>query len=220
MTWIDLDLYAVEEVAEVGGAGTLSALDIVNMALELIGHNPITSSDFATPTTKAGRVCARKYPVCRDMLLKRVNWPFATGRATGLTAGTDPVFGYTYAFELPSDFLRVQTINTSEDDWVIEGDLLLTNIDDPDLVYTIAEDDPTVFSTEFSWVLVALLASEIAIPITAQISLFEAMTKLYGGRLGEALKTLPRAFKTTDTREDSYISSRRISGSSLPEVIN
>jgi len=83
---------------------SISNVDIANLALTKLGQPPITSFD---DNTVAARAINRTYFMLRDKLQRR-RWNF--NRAyTNLSALVDgPPFEYQYAYQLPSDYLRLE----------------------------------------------------------------------------------------------------------------
>lgn len=112
-----------------------SKSDICNLALDyLIRSNEEIIIDIAAPSTSTEQILARHYDKVRRSVLEQHPWKFATKRAV-LTASNDtPEFGYTRAYNLPNDFIRVNTVSTSaynfyplyEDDYAIENNQILT----------------------------------------------------------------------------------------------
>lgn len=92
-----------------------SSVDIANSALTKIGEARITSLD---DNVKAAREINAIFTMRRDKLLRSYNWNFAMKR-TSLSALADgPAWGYTYAYQQPSDCLRMVQVG---DVWVIPG---------------------------------------------------------------------------------------------------
>lgn len=91
--------------------------DICNLVLDLLKQSPIAS--IHTPVTSTEFIFARWYTTVRQAALRSHPWKFATKRSL-LTPNlsTTPPFGYTYAYDIPSDFIRMITIG---DDYL--GDL-------------------------------------------------------------------------------------------------
>lgn len=98
-------------------ATATSPVDICNLALDDLKQSPIKSID--TPNTNTEQVCARNYDVTRRECLFAHPWKFAIKRAQwtpNLT--TPPPFGYLYAYDLPTDYIRMISVG---DDYI--GDL-------------------------------------------------------------------------------------------------
>ena len=81
----------------------LSSIALCSRALIKIGANPIAA--FNEGTAEAD-VAANLYPSVRDALLSAHPWTFATGQVELAPLVAEPVADFTYAFQLPSDFLR------------------------------------------------------------------------------------------------------------------
>lgn len=132
-----------------------SEVDICNIALQHLKQPPITSIDPASTT--AEERCALNYHQVRQETLRSHAWNFAMKRVQ-LSPDLDntPLFGFTHAYALPSDWLRYigryDDLGTrvSEDDYDIEGRYLLLNGEDSESVnlryiydhVTVSEMDP------------------------------------------------------------------------------
>lgn len=112
---------------------TQAQIDICNLALGLLDETEINVTDT---TDKAYVLCNRYYSLSLEELLQRHYWSEAKKRiAIGQTG--IPLFGYSYEFALPSDFVRFYRIdnsgngsteqNYSECPYEIEGVNLLTS---------------------------------------------------------------------------------------------
>ena len=111
----------------------VSAVHICNLALDHIKQDAISSID--PPSTKTETVCARWYDPTRRAVLRKHPWNFAIMRTTLPRNSTDPDFGYSAAYDLPNNFVRLLTIgDDSVDDnrlkYQIENGQLLYNSDD------------------------------------------------------------------------------------------
>ena len=83
--------------------------DICNLSLDYLKQNPINSID--TPSTNTEHIFARWYDVERQAALRAHPWKFAIKRMD-LTPDPNnvPLFGYLYAYPLPSDWIRKVTV--------------------------------------------------------------------------------------------------------------
>lgn len=88
--------------------------DIVNQALRRIYKAEINSLE--TDTTKEARVGRRVYDATRKLLLAKAKWWFAERRAQLTASATTPVFGYDYAYPVPSDYIRLVSVHPTDDD--------------------------------------------------------------------------------------------------------
>jgi hypothetical protein len=81
-----------------------SPVGIVNLALGRIGAKIIASLSENSPNAiKANAV----WEYCRDEVLQAKDWKFAKLRYEMQVSTTKPLYGYGFAYPLPSDFLRL-----------------------------------------------------------------------------------------------------------------
>lgn len=110
---------------------------ICNLALDyLLQTNEESVSNIDSPTTTTEVICKRWYDEVRRAVLRKHPWNFAKKRVVLTQAATTPAFGYSNAYNLPNDFLRVLTLQNSNTfdpyfstDYEIEGGQILTNGD-------------------------------------------------------------------------------------------
>lgn len=167
----------------------ISAVAICNMALSKFGAQPILS---LTDDSDNARACNRVYEQCRDSLLRKHPWNFAVNRATLAMLSDPPAYGYDHAYQLPTNPYCLRVLELFEEreegyDWLVEGRSLVTNADTARIKYIAKVTDPTYFDVGFVAVLVLLIASEIAIPITGKAAYAETMVKLFQSELMEAI---------------------------------
>lgn len=86
----------------------LSETDIANRALSKLGEVRIT--DLNSDTTKGGRAMLHRFAHCRDSLLQSYPWRFALKRDSLAALTAAPAWGYSVAYQMPSDCLRFVTI--------------------------------------------------------------------------------------------------------------
>lgn len=82
----------------------ISDIDICNLALTKLGAQPIVSLLDVNPRAQALNGC---YAIYRDML-QRKRWNFNRAYTTLATNLAQPPFEYTYAYNLPDDYLRLE----------------------------------------------------------------------------------------------------------------
>jgi len=158
-----------------------TATEIANFALGVLGSKRI--SDIEDGTSKNARIAKLHYARARQATLRRGKWNFATRRKT-LTAHADaPVYGYTYQFPLPEDYLRMMVINevstweSQRADWfeiengqdknaVDIGPCLLINADSVRIRYIGDVTDTNAFDALFVEALTTYLAAKMARAIT------------------------------------------------------
>ncbi len=77
---------------------------LINRALGFLGERPITNPD--RPETPAGKNIVGSFDQCRREVLRRYPWNFAETWAA-INKTTAPPWGYSDAYALPDDFLRL-----------------------------------------------------------------------------------------------------------------
>lgn len=164
-----------------------SEVQICNNALTTMGEDLIVA---LTDNSKAARLCNLQYEIQRDALLREHIWNFATERISLGRLITTPSFGYTYEFQLPTDFLRMIRTEFSDDispeQYRIEGRKLLTDSDTVKIEYTKKVTDPNEFDSLFADLLATRLSVVLALPLTDSKSMFQQMTSLFTFKLSEA----------------------------------
>jgi hypothetical protein len=189
----------------------MNATSICNLALGEIGAAAITSLDEAS---QEARVCKRFYDQTRDEALRGHHWNFATKRSKLTRLVDNPVFGWTFQYQLPSDFLRARSWN-NRDVWVgaginyfqIEQDRLLSNDEESNLRYIFRQEDTTKFDPLFINALSVLLASKIASAITGSVNLTQQLLMKYNLQVSQA--------RRIDSSEDSNPIRNRFSESAF-----
>lgn len=136
-----------------------SVVDICNNALIRIGSKTITS---LTDGDKVANACNTIYERTRDTLLRMHLWNFAIKRVELASEETAPAFGLAYSFPLPSDFIRVKSLNDQLTIYKIEQGKLLTDSSRVQLVYVARETDVAKFDPLFTEALILMLAINLS----------------------------------------------------------
>lgn len=156
-----------------------SKVEICNIALMLVGAETILGLDDGSSEAEA---CSLHYESCRDMALQAADWTFARKRVELARLSATPDFGYSYQYQLPSDYLKLIRLN--EDtlgklDYTIEDYVLLTAEKTVKLVYIFRQEDTTRYSPYFVEALAELLASRIAYKLTGNRNLANEKYQLF-----------------------------------------
>lgn len=168
----------------------LSETSILNMSLGRIGStriNDFIDNNEANPQIVQARI---HYEQTRDALLRSHWWRFARSRETlsqnaEYTADTT-TFEWTYAYDLPNDFLREwlppwednsEVLGRSRNTYSLEGKQLLSNQTTMQVRYVKRVTDVTEFDPLFVEVLVLQLALKMVMPLSQDKVLWQA---LYG----------------------------------------
>ena len=173
-------------------------VDIGNIALSMLGAEPITSFEDDSPEAIALKI---HYPIARDATLESAEWSFAIRRFTPPKSNTPPVWGFSSAFPIPSDILRVLQVDrdfstaftTQRDEGrrnqifhVIEGREILC---DEEAIFCTGirrVEDEGIYSNLFAQAFAAQLAILTAYMLTESNSKFQAVAAIYAGLIKQA----------------------------------
>jgi len=179
-----------------------STVDIVNNALNILGASTISS---LTEDTKNARISNQRYENVRNRVFRGHPWNCLIKRIQLAQNSTAPVIEYTYAYALPSDFLRVLKIHNGTTDSVasdmpykIEGTNLITDEATVYLVYVSKDTDSTNYDAYLYEVLAYQLAADMAYGITNNATLAKNLLADADEKLREA-----RFVDSTENSTDS-----------------
>lgn len=168
-----------------------SNVSICNRALDKIGEPPITA---LSDDTKAGRACNRLFSDCRDELLADHPWNFAIKRDSLAVSGSADDQSGLNLYELPSDCLRVLSVDTLLD-WSVEaGSIAIDGTGALDIRYIARITNAGAFSRPFTAALQGYLAVELCEALTQSNTKRQTLAEEYERVI------LPRA-KRVDARE-------------------
>lgn len=158
-----------------------SVVEICNSAILKIGGTRITA---LTDDSREAAVCNEQFGKIRDAELRKHTWNFAIKRKKLARLADAPAFGWTYQYQLPSDFIRVIALYDNDDglgalDCRIEGKMVLADVTDVWLRYVARVEDPNEFDVLFAEALAFRMAQELAVPIAGSNSLLQAMESGY-----------------------------------------
>jgi hypothetical protein len=164
----------------------ISNTEICNLALKALGVDPIAS--LANDLSQAGIVLRNTWEATRDAILRAANWRCLLARSGSLAQeAAAPSFGYSYAYALPSDCVRVVEMSV-DSAWVVEGGLLLTDETEVFILYVAydkAADQVVRFDAHLVRAIVAQLAVDIA-PGLKSKSLVVSLEVIARDRLADA----------------------------------
>ena len=183
-------------------SSTVSETEIANMALGWIGADAITSLDDDSVQANLAKL---NYPRARDTVLESREWTFAVKRFILNPDATKPVFTWGQRFLIPSEVLRVLTVERDsvvgsneltfnfieheQMNWVREGQYILADMDIVNMRALVRITVTQEFSESFVHAVAARLAADLAIPITRSRTMQSQMYALYGAKLDDAAAT-------------------------------
>lgn len=143
-----------------------SVIHICNLALAKIGSPSISSLD---EESKEASSCGLLYESIRDEVLQVRPWPSCTKRDALALLDETPAFEFTYAYQLPSDFLDMVRFGASDDTtspYRIEGRKVLTNISPAQCLYIFRNTD----TAQYEPMLVDLIATRMAVDLALLVA--------------------------------------------------
>jgi len=160
-----------------------SDIEIVNRALTLLGVDPINS---LSDSSKAASTSNRIYNDTRAAVFRSHPWNCLVKRAALPLDYATPLYGFTYQFVLPADYLRLLGIENSSGRYSIENRKILYDSDTLNIAYVALITDVPSYDTLLVDTLAARLAADLAHPLLQAQSSMEAMWQLYELKLREA----------------------------------
>jgi len=186
--------------------------EICNSALITLGQPLISDIDDASDVNAVK--CKSQYTACKAELLEEWDWKFALGRKTVAVNDTEPEFGYSYRYEIPTDALRVVKTFISETectDWIREGGFIFTNQTDDELQMWYVKDEETLEDGEmpryFTRALGAYVAYKLSLAITPSAKLKQLAWNEYL-QLKEKAKGIDAMSNYVEEYSDAWVNAR------------
>lgn len=132
---------------------------------------------------------AAVWEIARQDTLRANNWNFAGTRVSLAALTTPPAFGFSYAFEMPADFLRLTDVPGPYDnfeDFKFEGGKLLANVAPLNVIYVRDVVDPEAWDHKFVQVFAYHVASLCAMSVTGDMQLADDLMKRAMGTMNDA----------------------------------
>ena len=192
----------------------LSEVALCNAALFAIGAEPITS---LSDDSSEAAFCKNRYADLRDAVLVSHPWNCALTKASLAQDATDPIFGYTYRYALPTDpyCLRVLKMDGQDTyDWrVVAGRYLETDYDVCKIEYIARVTDPLQFSMSLGEAISARIAVEAAAKLMEKPSAAKRkeMWDEYVGKLAQAMALDAQESHEFDngSTDDAWVTARQ-----------
>jgi hypothetical protein len=181
-----------------------SETDIGNLALDLLSAGIV--QNIVTPTNPTEEHLNRWYDHIRRKVLREHPWNFAAKRTILAASSTAPDFGYTAAYPVPTDFIRLLTIqDTNGND--IQGQeygfefvgtqrCVVTNAEGGQLRIRYVYDITDV--SKFDPLFVHLFAHELALAVAYKVTESNSNVE----RVGQLAKMISGMAKSIDGQEN------------------
>ncbi len=160
--------------------GLTSSISISSNALILLGDRPISSFEDGT---SGATIASNLYENSYLSVLTNHRWRFATKKAQLARLTEVPLFGFQYAFQIPSDCIYVIAPDT--ENYEIYGSQIHANDATMFLDYTYRVDEDKL-PPYFSKMLEFFLAAQFAIPLAGSIDKGTYYNKVYLDQLRKA----------------------------------
>ena len=160
-----------------------SVVDICNGALNQLGATTILS---LTEDSKNARLCNSRFTQVRDSVFRSHPWNCLQKRQE-LAADTDaPAWGFSYAYTLPADCLRLRRILDYDSNYKVEGRKILSNTETMKILYVSRVTDPNEYDELLRETLSSSLAADIAFAVTSNNTTATNMYNLFQDKLKDA----------------------------------
>jgi hypothetical protein len=170
-------------------------VSICSAALQMLGEKPFASF---TDNSERARVAAGLWDGVRDHVLRSHPWNSAIKREALAPDATAPVFGFSRAFSIPPDCLRVLSIGQYESDrpaYKIEGRKILTDEPAVFLRYVFRNEDCGTWDAGLVWGMTTVMRAVFAYPVTQSTSLEQVVE--------QALRSVLKSARAADALEDT-----------------
>jgi hypothetical protein len=182
-----------------------SVVDIANLALVLVGAEPIV---LITEQNNRARACNAAWPFVRQQVLRSHSWNCATTRTQLAPLATAPSWGFATAYTVPADCLHVMEVDTPED-WRVEGGQILTDATGVlNIRYLRDETDPEQFDASLANALAVRLAVDISEKINGNRIKRAQLLEQYRELLNDAMVDDGEEQSPAEFEEDDWITSR------------
>lgn len=182
------------------------SVEICNLALVPLGADTIMDLDEDSEN-------ARKLKAIYSLVLKDIlrahPWNFALKRVELAQLVNTPLYGYSYYYQVPADYLRAVEINGENNiDYVVEGDTLLCSEETVELRYIAYIEDSTLYDSNFISLLASRLEAELAYAITQSKTLADSKWAIYKIKLARARSADAQEGKPQKIQRNRWIESR------------
>ena len=174
---------------------------IYNNALSKVCRKRLASVDEGSYQSN---ICNELYPNALRDALNESSWSSALKRVKLVQLSDSPVAGYSNAFRIPNDFVRLINAYTGTDrdsfdfQWEIQGSTLITNESDVYIKYVAVPLTSEEMNQSLTNAVVQKLAIMLAFPMQADGDREDQLIVQYEN------KVLPRA-KATDAMDSRYL---------------
>ena len=172
-----------------------TGVSICSNALLMLGAQTINDFQDSQNIDRA-KLCANLYPSQRDSILRAHPWNCCIKRVVLAPLAQAPAFGYSTAFELPADCLRVLEVGSGgyQIDYLVEGRTIQTCTTVLELRYVFLNDVEATWDAHLVNLMELAMAAVLAYPVTQSTSERDSREAKFSQALRQA--------KAVDGQED------------------
>ena len=160
-----------------------STVDICNGALNQLGATTILS---LTEDSKNARLCNSRFTQVRDAVFRSHPWNCLQKIVELAADTTAPAWGFSFAYTLPADCLRLLRILDYDSNYKVEGRKILSNTSSMKILYIGRITDPNEYDESLRETLSAALGADIAFAVTSNNQTASNMYNLFQDKLKDA----------------------------------
>jgi len=160
-----------------------SVVEICNGSLNQLGATTILS---LTEDSKNARLCNQRYSQVRDAVFRSHPWNCLQKRVELAADTTAPAWGFSFAYTLPADCLRLLRILDYDSNYKVEGRKILSNTSSMKILYIGRITDPNEYDESLRETLSAALGADIAFAVTSNNQTASNMYNLFQDKLKDA----------------------------------
>ena len=160
-----------------------STVEICNGALNQLGATTILS---LTEDSKNARLCNSRFTQVRDSVFRSHPWNCLQKRVEIAADTTAPAWGFSFAYTLPADCLRLLRILDYDSNYKVEGRKILSNTSSMKILYIGRITDPNEYDELLRETLSAALSADIAFAVTSNNTTATNMYNLFQDKLKDA----------------------------------
>ena len=160
-----------------------SVVEICNGSLNQLGATTILS---LTEDSKNARLCNSRFTQVRDSVFRSHPWNCLQKRVEIAVDTTAPAWGFSFAYTLPADCLRLLRILDFDSNYKVEGRKILSNTSSMKILYIGRITDPNEYDESLRETLSAALGADIAFALTSNNQTASNMYNLFQDKLKDA----------------------------------
>ncbi|KUR80910.1 hypothetical protein [Novosphingobium sp. FSW06-99] len=186
-----------------------SKIAIYNLVAGHLGQDEVLSFPAIGPL---GDAIAMFWETARENTLRANTWHCARTRVTLAPTAVPPAFGYTNAFNLPGDFVRIVQVSISGfgdfRDYVREGRQLLSNFAPLNLVYVYDLKEVDYFDADLAMAFSLMIAGLAAEKVTGDGDLGQRLIQQFHDKYDDAAQADGMEDPPLQFAEDDWINAR------------